>query len=56
MPQMWEKAGEAADQRIYGPDFQKELARATFDHPLSVAGKEQVIYHLSFRIFHFTLF
>jgi hypothetical protein len=31
---MWEKTGKAGDQRIYGPDFQKELARAqSFEDP-----------------------
>ena len=39
MPQMWEKTGEAADKRIYGSDFKKELGRATFGHLLPVAGK-----------------
>jgi hypothetical protein len=60
---MWQKEARAADQPIYGPDFQKELARArSFEQPFDPfdtlrAGKairQGVWAHFSFSIWHFS--
>jgi len=60
---MWEKTGKAGDQRIYGPDFQKELARAqSFEQPFDPfdtlragkASRQGVWAHFSFGILHFS--
>jgi hypothetical protein len=58
---MWEKKGKAGDQRIYGPDFQKELAGAqSFEQPFDPfdpstgSGQSRQAVRVYGHIFHFS--